>query len=337
MRGMWMLLACALSVALAAGCAQKKVLLVTSYADGSPRVAEMESAIKKEFRREGIPVTFHVFNMNTQSRPNEVWRDEMGKMAVTRANALEPDVVLVAGDDAAHYCAQRMAGMSKDFVFFDMKAEPATYKLVNSPHVTGVQEALPVKESFNLMKQIVPSARGAAVLADYSLEGDAVVARINAAGLLPIRVVEVRRARNVGEWMAAVRDLQTKADVICIGSYSAVLAAGTTGAAVPAAELLKMTAQVNRRPDFSFDPEAVGPAGVLASVYVPVAQQAAVAARMAIDHLYYAHKIASAQIKCCDDYRIRTNADRAAQLGVKLPEVPSFEAPAAPPPAPPLK
>jgi len=318
------------------GCAPQAMLLVTQYPDGSPRVAEMEKAIRNEFKGENVPYRFVVHNMNSVAHPGEAWRNALADVTVVHMRALKPGVVLVAGDDAACYFAQRMLGSHYRFVFFDVKGNPADYQLNASSDITGVKADVPVRKAFALMKELSPSARGVGVLADNSLEGNAVVRKIEETPDLPIRVVAVKRAGNVQEWMDAVRDLQDKADVLCIASYSSVLADPKGNTAVPAAELLRMTSQVNRRPDFSFWKEAVGPEGVMAAVTVPVSEEAAIAARMAIRILYYHSGRGEIPIAPCDKTALVTSAERAAQLGIKkLPEKPAPESKA--PPEPPEK
>jgi len=328
--------ACALLVC--AGCAETRLLLVTQYADGDPRVEALSEGICGVFSAEATPYSLTVFNMGTLAHPTEIWRDEMGRAAVVQVRALEPDVVFAAGDDAARYFAQRLAGTATRIVFLDLKGNPADYfspspraagpvaepgpqgqaKPKVARNVTGVREDVPVREAFSLIKKLVPQARGVAVLADNSLEADAVIRRIEAEEGLPVRVVSVRRAGTLEEWKAAILDLQDKADALCIAGYRSVLAEPGGREAVAPAELLRITAQENRLPDFTFWEEAVGPEGVLAAVAVPAAAQARQAAGMAARLLYYGEDIADIPIATCAQRKTLVNAQRAGELGLKL-------------------
>jgi ABC-type uncharacterized transport system substrate-binding protein len=208
-------------------------------------------------------------------------------------------------------------------------ADPVAYKLNDPAQATGITAPAPVAELFALMKQIVPSARGAAVLADKSIVGDAVVAQIEQARDLPIKVVQVQRAGTMDEWMTAVKEVQDQADVLVIASYSEVLRDAKYSATVPGPEILLATSRANKLPDFSFWKDAVGPNGVLGAVTVPINAQARMAARVAAMVLYYGEDFRDEPIKACDDRATITDAARAMQLGIKLPEVEL--APAAPP------
>ena len=312
-----------------AGCAPKSLLLVTQYPDDSPRVAEAVASIRARMGGENVPFALTVCNTNMVGQESGVWRTEMSRVAVANIHAAEPCIVFVQGDLVAREFAPKAVELSKKVIFFDVMGDPAAYKLTDPAHATGITEPAPVAELFALMKQIVPSARGAAVLADKSIEGDAIIAQIDQARDLPIKVVQVKRAGTMDEWMTAIKDVQGQADVLVIASYSEVLKEASGSATAPAPEILLATSRANKLPDFSFFKEAVGPNGVLGAVAVPISIQARMAARVAAMVLYYDEDFRDEPIKACEDRATITDPYRAMQLGVKLPE--AGTAPAAPP------
>jgi ABC-type uncharacterized transport system substrate-binding protein len=319
MRKALALVICAVVVACLSGCAAKTLLLVTEYPDGSPRVAEMEKAITRVFRFENMPFDLVVYNMDVSARDSDIWREQVGHNAMMRVLAFKPTLTFVAGDEAAKYFAQRMVDQPRKMIYLDIEAPPSTYKLTSSRFVTGVVEETPVREAFQLMRDLLPQARGVAVLSDKSLEGNAVVAKIRLMGELPIPVVDIRQVDTLGDWMAAIQDLQGKADALCVVSYHALLKNAEGPETVPAAEVMALTSKINRLPDFSFRKEAVGADGVMAAVAVPAGTQAVLAARMAVRALYYGDKIGDMRPAVCSQYETITSPERAAQLGVTLP------------------
>jgi ABC-type uncharacterized transport system substrate-binding protein len=314
------------------GCAPKSLLLVTQYSPDSPRVGEADVSIRKRMGGENQPFALTVCYTNMARQESEVWRAEMSRVAVAYLHASDPSIVFVQGDLVAREFAPKAIELSKKVIFFDIAGEPAAYNLTDPAHATGITAPAPVAALFALMKQIVPSARGAAVLADKSIEGDAIVAQIDRAPDLPIKVVQIKRAGTMDEWMTAVKDVQSDADVLVIASYSEVLRDATGAATVPAPEILLATSRANKLPDFSFSKEAVGPNGVLGAVSVSISAQARLAARIAAMVLYYGEDFRDEPIRACEDLVTTTSAERAAQLGVKLPEVGA--APGAPPATP---
>jgi ABC-type uncharacterized transport system substrate-binding protein len=310
------LLACSL-----VGCAPKSLLLVTQYPDDSPRVAEAVAAIRARMGGENTPFHLMVYNANLVGRESEAWRTDMVRVAMANVHAAEPCIVFAQGDLVARDFVPKAVELSNKVIFFDVVGDPGAYKPTDSDLVTGISAPAPVAELFALMKQIVPSARTAAVLADESIVGEAVVAQIERASNLPIRVVQVKRAGTMDEWMAAVKDIQGQADVLVIGSYMEVRKDASAPATVPVPEILLATSQANRLPDFSFWKDAVGANGVLGAVTVPISTQARQAARVAAMVLYYGEDFRDEPIRACEDRATITNADRAMQLGVKLPEL----------------
>jgi ABC-type uncharacterized transport system substrate-binding protein len=318
------MLACSL-----VGCAPKSLLLVTQYPDDSPRVAEAVASIRAKMGGENTPFNLTVCNTNMVGQESEIWRAGMSRVAVANMHAADPCIVFVMGDLAAREFAPKAVELSKKVIFFDIMGAPAAYKLTDPAQATGITAPAPVADLFALMKQVVPSARGAAVLADKSIEGDAIIAQIDQARDLPIKVVQVKRAGTMDEWMTAVKDVQDQADVLVIASYSEVLKHANGSATVPAPEILLTTSRANKLPDFSFSKEAVGANGVLGAVTVPISTQARMAARVAAMVLYYGEDFRDEPIKACDDRATITNADRAMQLGIRLPD--AGYVPAAPP------
>ena len=310
--------ACVALLLACIGCAQKRILLVSQYGPGHPCTVAVEDTLRQALQKENMAPPIRTFDINTLGHPTEMWRDEMGRMAVVRAQAWNPSVIVAVGDEAARYFVQRLAGTSRRFVFVGLKGDPADYKFGNALNVTGVREDVPVHEAFALMKDLVPSARRVAVLADAGLDGDAVVRRIQAAGTLPLEVSVVKRAQTIEQWLAAVQEVQTQADLLCLASYEAVIADPAVNDALPGDEVLRRTAQANRLPDFSFRADAVGPEGVMAAVTCPIEKQAEIAASMAIGVMYYFKDIGRMRVETCTAREEAVSPERAAQLGITL-------------------
>jgi len=310
---------CVVLACACAGCMPRQLLMVTQYADENPYAGEISDVVQKRFAAKNLTCRIAVFNMNTIGRAMEGWRQEMGNLAVIRANAYKPEIIFVVGDEAARYYAQRFVDTPKRFIFLRLKADPANYRFTGAPNVAGVREEAPVREAFALMKELVPTAGTAAILADAGIEGDAVVEQIRATANLPLRVAAIKRASTLEEWMDAVRVLQDQVDVLCIASYSGVVVDPKTGATIPPDELLRKTAAVNRLPDFSFSKEAVRPDGVMAAVFVPVSAQAEIAGDMAVKVLFRRVDIGRIGTVTCTARDRAVSPQRAAALGVALP------------------
>lgn len=310
---------CAVVVAFLSGCATNTVLLVTQYPEGSERAIAAEEAVRKAFRFENLPFNLFVYNMDASQRDSNVWREQTGHNAVIQMQTADPEVTLVMGDEAAALFAQRMVTQPRKMVYFDINGSPSNYGLNQSRNVTGLVEETPSAELFDLIREMVPNAKGVAVISDSSLEGNAIISHLQPAGQLAVPVVDVRRVRTLADWMAAVQDLQGKADALVLVSWHSLLKTDGEPETVPADEVLQLTASINRLPDFSFTLEAVDARGVTGAVGVPVAVQAKMASKMAIRTMYYDERIGDIMPVICAVTETRVSEVRAAQTGAILP------------------
>ncbi len=303
-----------------AGCAHKKVLLLTDYTPGSPRAVEAHKTVDRELAASNVPYALHTVNLDLNARPNAIWREERGNTALVRIKAIQPDLVMIAGDEALKALANRIEGSFQKTVFFDVRSEQPATKLIASGYGAGVVENAAVVEALTIMKSLRPELRGVAILSDRSAAGDAIVGAFTAARNLPLPVVDIRRVNTQSEWMKAVEALQSQAGVaLCVASCSGVLSDANDGTGVPAHEVLRMTAAASRLPDFSFTGEYVGAEGVMMAVYVPLKEQAAAAGLMANRILFHFGSIQAAGVQRTGKTSVWVNRDRATALGIKLP------------------
>jgi len=312
-------IAACFTVALLAGCAQREVMIITPYAPDSPRSAEIERTIATRFDREWAPVKLRVFHMNTQSRPTEVWSEEMGRLAAMHVRAFRPTLVFLAGDDAARYTGRELVNRPYPVVFFDVKANPADYLLTPTSNVTGVRATPPVTDMFNLIKALLPQAKRLAVLSDGSLEGDAIAAAVRTTRDPVLSVVMVRRAGCLADWLAAVREAQDRADALILAGYSSVLREPFGQHAVPEDELLKATAQAGRLPKFAFRAPTGEATGLVGVVEVPLSAQTIQAATAAVRMLLYGATMQEILIASCPARSVHVNMPLAKELGIVVP------------------
>lgn len=320
MRKLALWLAPAVMAFACAGCAHKKVLMLTEYPPNSPRAVEVQKAVDREIGVDNVAYALKVVNLDLLARPSAEWREDRGTSAVVQVNAMQPDVVMIAGDEALKALAKRLDGRFIKVIFLDVRSEQPAQKLLAAGYGAGVVEDTNVVEALRIMKGLRPDLRGVAILSDKSAEGDAVIGAFTTAKNLPLPVVDVRRAANLAEWMKAVSDLQAQPSIaLCVASCSSLTSANNDGTAVSQQEVLKTTAATNRLPDFSFHHDYVGAEGVMLSVYVPVKDQAAAAGTMVHNILFRFGSIQGAGVQRIRDVSVMVNRDRATALGIKLP------------------
>jgi ABC-type uncharacterized transport system substrate-binding protein len=320
MRKLALWMAPALLALACSGCAHKKVLMLTEYAPGSARAAEVQKAVDRELSVDNVAYALKVVNLDLMARPSAVWREERGTSAVVQINTVQPDIVMIAGDEALKAIADRVEGRFIKVVFFDVRSSQPAMKLLTSGYGAGIVADAGVVDALTLMKGLKPDLRGVAILSDKSATAEAVVGAFTAAKNLPLPVVDVRRAGTQAEWMKAVESLQSQQSVaLCIANCSAVLSDANDGTSVPAQDILRMTSAANRLPDFSFNGEHVGAEGVMLAVYVPVKDQAAQAGALVNRVLFRFGDLQAAGVQKARNLTVTVNRDRATVLGIKLP------------------
>jgi len=306
-------------VAVTAGCSTRKALLLTQYPSGSARVEDMKNAIVNRFDSENISYYLTIFNMDTAGHRAESWRKDMAHMAMMRVETYDPDAVFLAGDDVAALLGERLVNKQWRVVFLDVKGNPADYLLAAKLNVTGVRERVPVRETFDLIKRLVPGAERVAVVADESYEGNAVVAQIAEVSYPGLKVVAVKRASILDEWLAAVRSVQEKADVLMVGPCHHVRREAQGERNMAPEDVLRLTAKANRLPDFGFSKEAAEPGALMAAVTVPAAAQADLAAEMALRVMLYGADVSAIRATECKMRRTVVNLNRAREFHIAVP------------------
>jgi ABC-type uncharacterized transport system substrate-binding protein len=118
---------------------------------------------------------------------------------ITRAiEEFQPDVILLGDDNAANYLGNQFIDTRIPVVFWGINGLPMKYGLLDSMeqpghNVTGVWQSGYLKESLELLKQLVPHARTFAILASDSETSRPKIKEIMALdreGQLPLKLVD---------------------------------------------------------------------------------------------------------------------------------------------------
>jgi ABC-type uncharacterized transport system substrate-binding protein len=113
--------------------------------------------------------------------------------------AFQPDLVLLGDDNAARYIGNQLLDTATPVVFWGINGLPLKYGLVEQMdrpghNVTGVWQSGYIRESLELLHELVPQAKTFAVLAGDSVTTRAKVKQLQALarkGKLPLELTEV--------------------------------------------------------------------------------------------------------------------------------------------------
>jgi hypothetical protein len=145
---------------------QPHVLVIQSYHKEYPWDAGFLKGIRETL---GNSARVTAFEMDTKRLPKETF-SERAELAFAAYQEAQPDLVMVADDNATKMLADRISKTGTPVVFLGVNGDPRKYDLVGNPLVGGVLERPLVKRSIKSMQQIMPNkVEKALVLFDDSV------------------------------------------------------------------------------------------------------------------------------------------------------------------------
>lgn len=296
---------------------RKKVLLIFSYHPEYSWVVEETRGVEEAFEDKGLLV--EKFYMDMKRKTSKVWIRKVREEAAKRIEESGPDLVIVFDDDACAHVAQEYVGRALPFVFCGMNGDPAEYSFPVR-NITGVIERHHVRKTLELVRQLVPYAKKAAIVTDDSTASQGFikqVRKLQAGTELPIPISEVYATDDFNLWKRKVMELQTRVDAIGILGYHTVKA-DASEESLPSSEVLNWTLENSKLPDFSGNDFAVR-GGVLCGVTLSGYEQGKAAGETAVKILLGTSP-GDITIKSPSKGNTIINIDRAEALNITIPE-----------------
>ncbi|MCK4475213.1 MAG: hypothetical protein KAU16_00615, partial [Methanophagales archaeon] len=143
----------------------KKVLLIFSYHPEYPWVIEETRGVEDILKDKGVET--EIFYLDTKRKTSAEWKKKVSEDAVKKIDELEPDLVIVFDDNACELVAMKYVGKSLPFVFCGMNGDPEDYGFP-AENIAGVVERQHINGTIDLLKQLVPNVKKAAIITDNS-------------------------------------------------------------------------------------------------------------------------------------------------------------------------
>lgn len=190
------------------------------YLDNDQQVRQFEQNDTVESARAVVRKDW----MDTKRRDS---RPEMAS-ATTRImaaiKAFKPDVVLLGDDNAAKHIGGQLLDSKIPVVFWGINGLPLKYGLVDSMdapgrNITGVWQSGYHKESLDLLKRLVPSAKTFAILAcdsESSRPNVKMIEQLAQRGSLPLKLVDKVLTNSLDEFKSKALELSKKVDAFFI-------------------------------------------------------------------------------------------------------------------------
>jgi ABC-type uncharacterized transport system substrate-binding protein len=296
------------------GCtkAGEKVLLIFSYHSDYSWVTEETRGVEEIFEGKGI--TVEKFYMDTKRKTSQDWKEKAAGDAMKKIDEFKPDLVIVFDDNACEYVAKRYIDKTLPFVFCGMNNDPEYYGFPTE-NITGVIERVLWEETINLLKQLVPDAKRAAIISDSSFTSQIAINRLSKMSL-PLKISEVYTTDDFDDWKTKVKELQTKVDAIGLFLYHTVKEKGEEKS-LPPENVLSWTLNNSKLPEFAvfdFTVKDGGLCGVTLSGY----DQGKAAAEIAV-RILDGEKPANIPIRSPEKGKPIVNETRAKELGIVIP------------------
>lgn len=144
--------------------------------------------------------------------------------------AFQPTVLFVSDDAATNYLGNQLLDTPTPVVFFGVKNTPVKYGLVDSlerpgHNLTGTYAGGYYKESLELLKALVPSAKTFAIISD---DGDTGRSHVKAVedlvrqGVLPLQWVETASIKHFQAWKQKILELQGRVDAFYVAAINSL-------------------------------------------------------------------------------------------------------------------
>jgi len=199
------------------------------------------------------------FEMDTKRLPKHRFKQQAEKAWQTY-QSLQPDLVVLADDNALNYMAPYFVDTNIPVVYLGINNNPREYGLHNQQNFTGILERPLLKRSTQFIKDIVPGSKKLLILFDSGTTSTVIKEeafknqnRIHISGL----DIELRTLSRQSQWRQQILSSKDNGyDAIILGLYQTL--ADEQGNNVSDAQVIKWTSENSPLPLFAFWSFTVG-------------------------------------------------------------------------------
>jgi putative ABC transport system substrate-binding protein len=312
------------------------ILIVQSYAKGQGCGGRLEVGLMQELKaigyEQGKNIDIRHFYMDTQTKYMSPEEQKMrGAMAIKKARELKPTVLVVFDDAAFSFVALPLAKTSQQIVYGGVNVAPERYnaetefmKSREKPgfNITGVTEESTSDYATQMMKEIIPAAKGMALISSdrtpfFRHIAEDIIAdiKINPQNY-PIEMKSVHFVNKFSE-LKKLYSRFNKDDNIDVIHYSSTGLLGDNGEGIKHEEIIRWILKNSKKPSYVWMVDWV-PMGFLAGVGINLHLCGRQVAEKVVKILN-GEKAADIPIEKPRYRTIDINLARAQQLGISIP------------------
>jgi ABC-type uncharacterized transport system substrate-binding protein len=233
--------------------AEKRVLVVHSYHPEFSWDARINAAVGAVLGDASVKI--ETFYLDAKRSPSPAQLTKAARKAWELVKEFKPDVVLACDDAAQQYfVVPYLRGKaSPQVIFCGVNEDPVKYGYP-APNVSGVLERMHYRQSFALLKSILPSVQKVGYISDDSETGRAIASEMMKDMFRAPYCVEVgpvELVRTFAQWKRAVLENKDFVDAFALPLYHVLLNEETGKVATPA-EVIDWTLAACGKPTVGF-------------------------------------------------------------------------------------
>lgn len=199
--------------------AGEKVLIVHSYHENYAWVEAINVGVGEGLK--GARIELDIAYMDTKRHQDEASMRKAGEMVRRKVERFQPDVILVADDNAQEYFAKDYVGKEHPaIIFLGVNSEPERYGYP-AANVTGILERPLYVQTLEYLRAVAPAVRTVALIGDDSETATLIIDYMRNQ-VSPLKVIASGQAGTFEEWKALVRDYNESADALLVAIYETV-------------------------------------------------------------------------------------------------------------------
>lgn len=201
---------------------KQRIFILHSYHPSMTWVKGLETGVSQVFSKRRY-VDIRHFYMNSKRKHSPAYLKRISQEALKAIKLYQPDIVIVFDTIAQRYVATKLVNKPQFKVVVAGVIESHDLaKFENATNVTGVLEVIPVKAIREVLGLMMPSKNRVFYLSDDSHSAKQLDKDVPQQDWGEFNLIAHKRSKTFKEWQQAVKQAQTKADILLISTYQTV-------------------------------------------------------------------------------------------------------------------
>lgn len=196
-----------------------RILVIHSYHKEMPWVHSLNRGISNVFSDKAY-ISLRYLYMNTKHQNSKRYLAQMQRMIKAAVNNWHPDLILAFDHDAQETLMKlERQGLEPPIIFAGISDNKHFAIYNQKPNVTGITEQIPVRAVREILSLLFRNQRRIYYLSDDSSAARLLDKDLASSNWGGFELVEHKRVKTVKQWRQAVKEAESKADILLISLY----------------------------------------------------------------------------------------------------------------------